>query len=318
MSSVQPAPSNASLDEEDISHAGGWMEDSPSEASSSGSKRNKGKGKESDEETLRVDQTEEAEEGGPDDSGEFYAGADEYPPTQEEVEESRRVEENLRKWEIAERERRKAARESAASGGSPSIVTDIARRASLLWPGSHAKQAASGGVGAHRKLRTTDSDSVPLEDIDVSPGPSRGVTPEPADNPFATPGQSTLSLTLDPQQSAIMTASDSRNPFESGEQSPETPKAATANAHLPSASLSKAKPTPPQPLDLPRPRSPPPRTETPHASRPPEPIAPPVVAPTQQAEELPQVRWWTEWCCGCSEGPDRGGDHQAGRTNPLE
>lgn len=93
MSSVQPAPSNASLDEEDISHAGGWMEDSPSEASSSGSKRNKGKGKESDEETLRVDQTEEAEEGGPDDSGEFYAGADEYPPTQEEVEESRRVEE---------------------------------------------------------------------------------------------------------------------------------------------------------------------------------------------------------------------------------
>lgn len=183
-------------------------------------------------------------------------------------------------------------------------------------------------------LRTTDSDAVPLEDMEASPGPSRVVTPEPADNPFATPSQSTLNLALS-QQSAIMTASDSRSPFEDGEQSPETPKAATANAHHPSASLSK--PTPPQPLNLPEPRSPPPRTETPHASRPPEPIAPPTLTPTQQAEEPPEVRWWTEWCCGCSEGPDRGGDHQvstprpqtlfaltqydasqAGRTNPLE
>ena len=66
------------------------MEESPSEGSSSGSKKDKGKGKESDEETLRVDHTDE---GGPDDSGEFYVGADEYPPTKEEEEESRRVEE---------------------------------------------------------------------------------------------------------------------------------------------------------------------------------------------------------------------------------
>lgn len=90
MSSVQPAPSNISPDEEDISHARREGEESPSEGSSSGSKRDKGKGKGSDEETLRVDH---AEEGGPDDSGEFYVGADEYPPTKEEEEESRRVEE---------------------------------------------------------------------------------------------------------------------------------------------------------------------------------------------------------------------------------
>ncbi|KAH9935540.1 uncharacterized protein B0H18DRAFT_416157 [Fomitopsis serialis] len=147
--------------------------------------------------------------------------------------------------------------------------------------------------------------------MDASPGPSRVVTPEPIDNPFSTPGQSTLSLALDPQHSAIMSASDSHNPFEDGEQSPTTPKAAKTPALLPSTSLLSAGPPPPQPLDLPKPRTPPPRAETPHASRPPEPVAPPVVAPTQQAEEPQEVRWWTEWLCGCSEGPERGGDRQA-------
>ncbi|KZT72129.1 hypothetical protein DAEQUDRAFT_809391 [Daedalea quercina L-15889] len=315
MSPAKTTQSNAPPDEQDISHAGGWIEDSPSEGSSLGSKSDKGKGKESDEETLRADHTEE----GTEDAEEIYVGADEYPPTKEEEEESRRIEENLRKWEIAERERRKAARESTASGSGTSIVTGITRRASLLWPSSRAKHASQGGVGAHRKLRTTDSDSVPLEEMDISPGPSRVVTPEPPDNPFATPGQSTLSLALDPQQSAIMTASESQNPFEDGEQSPTTPKAMKTHALLPSTSLSKANPPPPQPLDLPRPRTPPPRAETPHASRPPEPVPPPVIPPTQQAEEEgPHVRWWTEWLCGCSEGADRGGDHQAGRTNPFE
>lgn len=93
MSSVQPTLSRSS-DEEDISHAGGWIEESesPSEVSRSGSKHDKGKRKESDEETLQ-DHTQETEDGGPEDSGELYTGVDEYPPTTEEVEESRRVEE---------------------------------------------------------------------------------------------------------------------------------------------------------------------------------------------------------------------------------
>ncbi|KAF8320814.1 hypothetical protein DL93DRAFT_2073535 [Clavulina sp. PMI_390] len=29
-------------------------------------------------------------------------------------------------------------------------------------------------------------------------------------------------------------------------------------------------------------------------------------------------RWWTDWLCGCREGPNRGGDNQAGKTNPFE
>ena len=28
-------------------------------------------------------------------------------------------------------------------------------------------------------------------------------------------------------------------------------------------------------------------------------------------------RWWTDWLCGCREGPDRGGDHQVSSYSPL-
>ena len=59
----------------------------------------------------------------------------------------------------------------------------------------------------------------------------------------------------------------------------------------------------------------------------------------REDEDETPVPWWTEWLCGCSEGPDRGGELQvrpvtyirlpqrstftnfmlqAGRTNPLE
>jgi hypothetical protein len=34
-------------------------------------------------------------------------------------------------------------------------------------------------------------------------------------------------------------------------------------------------------------------------------------------EEAETGRWWTDWLCGCREGPDRGGDHQV-RPLPFE
>jgi len=300
---IPPSP-----DEEDISRASAWEEEASGGSSRRGVRR--GKEKESDQETLHDDDGDEPLE-------ETYTGADEYPPTKEEEAESRRIEENLRKWEIAERERRKAARESAASGsGTTSLVGDFTRRASLLWPSGRAKQASLGGVGAHRALRTAD-DAVPLDDIEGSPAISPSPSPEPPENPFTTPGGSTISLN-DPHNPAIMTASTSTNPFEQEDElSPTTPTAKRPTLH-PSASGSNP-PPPPEPLGLPRPRTPPPRTETPHANRPPEPVAPPTIAPQQdEAEALKPTPWWTEWLCGCSEGPDRGGDHQAGRTNPFE
>lgn len=313
MGSTAPLPSlSSSPHEEDLSRTGAWIEASSSGESSSGLR--KGKEKESDQETLH------SEEEGDEAEGEEFSGADGYPPTKEEEAESRRIEENLQKWETAERERRKAARQSTtASGGGSTLVSDITRRASLLWPSGRAKQASLGGVGAHHRVRTAE-DGVPLDDIEGSPAITPAPSPEPGDNPFATPAASTLSLNniLRP---AIMTASSSMNPFEphgnGDDASPTTPTAKRST--LEASSSSSRQPPPPEPLDLPRPRTPPPRTETPHANRPPEPIPPPTVAPPQQEEEPPaQTRWWTEWLCGCSEGPDRGGDHQAARTNPLE
>ncbi|KAI0930511.1 hypothetical protein AcV5_007200 [Taiwanofungus camphoratus] len=305
MSSPAPLPSlPPSPVEEDISRAGAWTEERIS-GGSSGSTARRGKEKEA------AQGTSHGEEGDEDDFEEDDPGVDEYPPTKDEEAEARRIEENLRRWEIAERERRKAARESAASGsgGGPSLVTDITRRASLLWPSSRANQVTLGGVGAHHALRTTE-DAVPLDDIEGNPPLSPTPSPEPGTNPFTTPNASTTSLN-DPSQSAIMTASSSVNPFDS-----DVP---SSNGAALEVSISSSKPPPPpQPLNLPRPRSPPPRTETPHADRPPEPVPPPTIAPPRLEEDPKPTRWWTEWLCGCSEGSDRGGDHQAGRTNPFE
>ena len=34
-------------------------------------------------------------------------------------------------------------------------------------------------------------------------------------------------------------------------------------------------------------------------------------------EDAETGRWWTDWLCGCREGPDRGGDHQV-RSHSIE
>lgn len=177
---------------------------------------------------------------------------------------------------------------------------------SLLWPSRQSKHASTGGLGAHHQLRTTD-DAVPLDDIDGSPALSAVPSPDPGDNPFLTPTPSVLDLSGTQQDSAIMTPTDASDAtFALGDKTnrPHAAKRASEDAK------EKQLPPPPVPLDLPRPRSPPPRTKTPHADRPPEPIPPPAPVPVQQEEEEKPVRWWTEWLCGCSEGSDRGGDHQ--------
>ncbi|KAI0373520.1 hypothetical protein BV20DRAFT_741511 [Pilatotrama ljubarskyi] len=261
-----------------------------------------------------------------------------YPPTKEEEAESRRIEENLRRWEIAERQRRKAARESVAStsGGStaPSLLADL--RSSLFRRDS-SRKASLGGVGTHHVLRTDDRDAdgdvegdgLPLEDMQTPTGAafSAPPTPEP-ENPFDTPAASRTSLNI-PANSAIMTESDSiPADFVEGEKKegkkgpgPKRPTLEASSSFAnPSANAKKQPPPPPKPIDIPAPRSPPPRTATPHADKPPEPIPPPTPAPAEPepVDDGPPVRWWHEWLCGCGEGPDRGGDHQAGRTNPFE
>jgi len=228
---------------------------------------------------------------------------------------ARKVEENLRRWELAERQKRKAARHRVSASSSGSIVGDVTRKASLLWSGKKGRRPSSG-LGSHRAVRTHESeDGVPMEELDPSPPVSAANSPNlqtshDPENPFENPSHirsdSMTSLNT-PDQSAVMS--------ESSEPS-LVPQAPISNPN------GKRRHPPPEPLNLPKPRTPPPRSETPHANKPPEPIPPPSATPTPREDdghliEVSETRWWTDWLCGCNEGPDRGGDNQAGRTNPF-
>ncbi|RDX48077.1 hypothetical protein OH76DRAFT_697218 [Lentinus brumalis] len=340
---LDPAPALRRNDE-DIAQA--WHEDEDTITDARHPKPNaKRRSRKGKERAAESDEDEEDE-----DEPAAVAG---YPPTKEEEEESRRVQENLRRWEIAERQRRKAARESASAaptstaGGlgnnATSLLADLFRRDSRKVP--------LGGVGTHQQLsmtdKDTDGDAVPLDDLETpsvdrfSPGPS---TPEPV-NPFDTPNPSRTSLNI-PDHSAIMTESDTvpdelSTPVKDKQQHLDVPDRPTLQASSSFASPGqgqkrRSQPPPPKPLDLPAPRAPPPPADAPHASKPPEPVAPlsvdssrntsvdeersrePAGPERMKEEDAPPVRWWHEWLCGCGEGPDRGGDHQAGRTNPME
>ncbi|KAF8906576.1 hypothetical protein CPB84DRAFT_1745048 [Gymnopilus junonius] len=215
-----------------------------------------------------------------------------YPPASDDAEETRRVQENLRRWEIAERQRRKAARASAHSPTS-SLVGDVSRHASLLWTGRKSKHASIGA--SHTALQSQDTiDIVPLDKITVSPTPSPshtdsddGYNPHPTD-PFANP-------------------SEIISPFSDAHQI-EDLHAPSISSLNPDTQADHVRPPLPKPLNLPPPRTPPPVAM---------PLSP-TPADTEESEAAEPGRWWHDWLCGCGEGPDRGGDYQAGRTNPFE
>ncbi|KAH9034811.1 hypothetical protein EDB85DRAFT_2113423 [Lactarius pseudohatsudake] len=257
-----------------------------------------------------------------------------YPPTTDEATESRRVQENLKLWEVAERQRRKTARESA-SPTSSSLVVDVARRASALWSRRSSHHSVDGG-GKHRALHTSE-DHVRLDDIEASPLPSAAPSPcpspgpSPNHHPVAGPGPYVRRVD-DPFADPLPGSSSSL--FVNAQSTPEKDTASpTVELQTPTSAaplfssppvvshsgnrLSAKVVTAPAPLDLPEPRSPPPRTATPHAKRPPEPFPRPDsrmsrTAADEEEDDRKPVRWWTEWLCGCSEGPDRGGEIQVG------
>ncbi|KAI0305566.1 hypothetical protein B0F90DRAFT_1815170 [Multifurca ochricompacta] len=255
-----------------------------------------------------------------------------YPPTTDEEADTRRVQENLKRWEIAERQRRKVARDSLASTSS-SVVVDVARRATSFWS-RHVPHSSADGGGRHRALQTSE-DNVHLDDIAASPSPSAPPSPSSsprpnhprtgpytrAGDPFSDPPGSSSSLFINAQPVAtnIGPSASSVEPQASASAIalPSSPHS-VANFGTPRATRIVSAPAP---LDLPKPRSPPPRTATPHAKRPPEPFPRPtsrMSRSTVDDDDEKPARWWTDWLCGCSEGPDRGGEVQAGRTNPLE
>lgn len=250
------------LDEEDIAHAKGKERDEPIASSSS----------------THLDDMA-------------------YPPTTEDAEETRRVEENLRRWEIAERQRRKAARSSGSISSPPSLVSDVSRRASLLWSGRKSRHSSFGGLGNHSALRSQDTiDVLPLTQIDASPTPS--------------PTRSESGETVDP----FANPPESQSPFaDSHVANTQGPSSSFEPEAFESHNVPLARPPPPKPLNLPPPRTPPPIINTHSPTSPSTPKF-----GNQNTPKEDNVRWWHDWLCGCGEGPDRGGDFQAGRTNPFE
>ncbi|KAG1775340.1 hypothetical protein EV702DRAFT_1199367 [Suillus placidus] len=277
--------------EEDLSHAHLQSQDNDQRDSQdispprSSTSTEKGKAKQLDEDIIENPSSES------------------YPPTTDDAAETRRVEENLRQWEC---ERRRAARESAhvnRGGGGPSLLGEVTRRASVLLSKRPSVRSSAGGLGNHRALQSRDSiDVVPLDDIDQSP-------PATA-NPFIHPSETEpgfVSPALSPfvdskERSSIMTET-----FDSD-----------SNTHSSQPATLPPTPTliPPQPLGLPPPLTPPPKRTRPRMA-PMKPTPPPMLH-QEPIEPEQEVRWWHDWLCGCSEGPDRGGDNQAGRTNPFE
>ncbi|KAF7361975.1 hypothetical protein MVEN_00542500 [Mycena venus] len=256
------------------------------------------------------------------------AGADddderEYPPVTEDEAETRRIAENLKRWEVAERMKRKAAREGTTlfDTQSPTVVSNLTWRASLLWSGKKAPAPRDNNpsLGAHTALNSQDEgegDGVPLDDIAATPTPSPTHS-EPV-NPFTNPNPqlnipgSSADPFSDAAAEAVMSPTNDPPPplptpqLENGDAialQPQRPAMLTA-----SSSMSIRRPPTPKPLGLPPPRAPPPPLQ--------QSSPPPVPVPTEDDE--PKVRWWHEWLCGFGEGADRGGDHQAGRTNPFE
>ncbi|KAF9478629.1 hypothetical protein BDN70DRAFT_933241 [Pholiota conissans] len=227
-----------------------------------------------------------------------------YPPTTENAEETRRVEENLRRWEIAERQRRKAARGSSTSTASASLVSDVSRRASLLWSGRKSRGASLGGVGTHTALQSTDNvDTLPLTHINNSPTPSPTHSSfdeagSSTNNPFAAPADSLTSPFADSQK--IDPIRLHPNPAKRAP-TPTSNNNTLQHSRSLSNSTAQSPPPPPQPLGLPPPRTPPPIIPSPSDSTP---------SLDDRDKETKEVRWWHDWLCGCGEGPDRGG-----RTN---
>ncbi|EJD02984.1 uncharacterized protein FOMMEDRAFT_20161 [Fomitiporia mediterranea MF3/22] len=400
--SLPPSPT----EEEDLGGASLWRDDGEEEALRHHSVKGKERAREISLDENEMDSSSTSE----DTLAVGVGGGGGYPPTKGEEEEARRVEENLRRLEHAERQRRKAARESAAFVAPSSVVNDVSRRASSLLSNKLRNTSSSSpnklksksnsldSTGSsrrtvvHAQLGQSSDDALPLSEFNgggssnmlVSPATSKppsptgqnhgtnskenGVlgVPTIVENPFEPPDSATPLRGFPPddederdgdgmESSAVMRPSspppafppgldppDSASPFnEPGARPPDRPtlqatSSFSSHPNLQSSQIHHPLGPPPRPLDLPPPKTPPPRTDvdgTPVVTVPPKRLPVPVPSATrrgdvnnrngqmrdqmgsEQLEEQEEHRWWTDWLCGCREEKDR---DNAGRTNPFE
>jgi hypothetical protein len=216
------------------------------------------------------------------------------------------------------------ARESVSS--LRNSVLGATRTASSILAGlriQRPRSGAGGGGGHHHALADNENeDGMPLEDLDRTPPPSGANTPTlqqrfdthhpssdstTGSNPFENPDNvlntSTTSLNT-PDHPTILTESS------------EPPPILSTAVKQKKKKKQKGAP-PPQPLGLPTPRTPPPRNDEGqvYIAEPPDHTAEPSTTARGEDhlnsdETEKEVRWWTDWLCGCNEGPDRGGYNQ--------
>lgn len=204
----------------------------------------------------------------------------------------------------------------------------MTRTASSIWAGLRSQRPRSGGGGGHHHALpdNENEDSLPLEDLDRTPPPSGANTPTTKQEFGASPSYSSSTATNNPfkdpdnVQNASTTSLNTPDHSAVLKESSEPPPIPLDS---PAGERKRIREPPPQPLGLPKPRTPPPRDDQNqvYVSEPPDPTATP--SPTARGAGHPtpvepekEVKWWTEWLCCCSEGPDRGGYDQV-RSLPF-
>ena len=220
---------------------------------------------------------------------------------------------------------------------APSLLSSVTRTASLVLSG-RASTGTSVGPGATRTFKSHDAVNVaregyavPLDDIDHTRSSSGDVavhspSPSPSlferhtsldaasgsgasENPFVHPSERTSTPTPLLTPTPVLRPSTPPSPSPFGDGHAQQAVQADLGTRLSAESKPRSSVVPPpRPLGLP-----PPPEDVPRASQL-QPTSQPVLRPPpprrEDPEERQEVRWWHDWLCGCSEGPDRGGDHQ--------
>ncbi|KAG8213690.1 hypothetical protein J3R82DRAFT_10388 [Butyriboletus roseoflavus] len=293
---------------------------------------------------------DEDEDGDDEDAQHRVSTHEAYPPMTDGAAETRRVEETLKRWELAERQRRKSIRESTRHTASPSLLTSVTRTASLVLSGRTAPVGASvgpGGTGTFKSHETVDiareGYAVPLDDIDHTRSSSGDIvvhSPSPStfdrstsldvgtdtgtrtasssrmsEDPFVHPSERTPSHTpVTPTPKLLPSTPSSPSPFSDARAQHTLHADLTVRVDAESKKHVRKRSSRTGIPFVPPPRPlglPPPPEDIPHAT-PLQPTSQPVLRPPRREdpEESQEVRWWHDWLCGCGEGPDRGGDNQ--------
>ncbi|KAF9515449.1 hypothetical protein BS47DRAFT_787748 [Hydnum rufescens UP504] len=251
-----------------------------------------------------------------------------YPPAADEVIEERRVVENLRRWEEIEKERRRVARESQTTNIPPqdasAVRTNVTRRGSLFWnggsSGSRYRRPAPGSHPLHNDGETSRRTGLDDEEEDEDEEPKiplSRVRHKARGSQDSHVSDSSVSTVTPHSHTPLAPGSGGSPKSQHSTANPFTDRAAENPFRDQPLEKERSAPSTGRPLRYPTPK---PLGLPLSGRRPPSPVrdmqntrsSSDSLPPGGKTldEEAETGRWWTDWLCGCREGPDRGGDHQ--------